>query len=151
MAPKECQICEKKPATVHVIELLEMPKAGEPFKRREKHVCEGCAAVMDLPHAPVVQKSVVDIWIMAIMGALGFVLRKLDFETAPIVLGLILAPMLELSVRQALAMSAGDYSIFYTRPISAGMLILGAAILAHALWSAFSRRRGWRAKVGLEG
>jgi putative tricarboxylic transport membrane protein len=98
-----------------------------------------------------INQSVVDIWIMAIMGALGFVLRKLDFETAPIVLGLILAPMLELSVRQALAMSAGDYSIFYTRPISAGMLILGAAILAHALWSAFSRRRGWRAKVGLEG
>jgi putative tricarboxylic transport membrane protein len=97
-----------------------------------------------------INQSVIDIWIMAIMGALGFVLRKLDFETAPIVLGLILAPMLELSVRQALAMSAGDYSIFFTRPISATMLVLGTAILAHALWSAFSRNRGWRAKVGLE-
>jgi putative tricarboxylic transport membrane protein len=97
-----------------------------------------------------INQSAIDIWIMAIMGALGFVLRKLDFETAPIVLGLILAPMLELSVRQALAMSAGDYSIFFTRPISATMLVLGTAILAHALWSAFSRNRGWRAKVGLE-
>jgi putative tricarboxylic transport membrane protein len=97
-----------------------------------------------------INQSVIDIWIMAIMGGLGYVLRKLDFETAPIVLGLILAPMLELSVRQALAMSAGDYSIFFTRPISATMLVLGAAILAHALWSAFSRHRGWRAKVGLE-
>jgi putative tricarboxylic transport membrane protein len=97
-----------------------------------------------------INQSVIDIWIMAIMGGLGYVLRKLDFETAPIVLGLILAPMLELSVRQALAMSAGDYSIFFTRPISATMLALGTAILAHALWSAFSRHRGWRAKVGLE-
>jgi putative tricarboxylic transport membrane protein len=97
-----------------------------------------------------INQSVIDIWIMAIMGGLGYILRKLDFETAPIVLGLILAPMLELSVRQALAMSAGDYAIFFTRPISAAMLALGAAILAHALWSAFSRRRGWRAKVGLE-
>ena len=97
-----------------------------------------------------INQSVVDIWIMAMMGALGYVLRKLDFETAPIVLGLILAPMLELSVRQALAMSAGDYSIFFTRPISAAMLALGAAILIHALVSAFSRRRGWRTHVGLE-
>lgn len=63
MAAMECQICEKKPATVHVIEVLEPAKSpAEPYKRREKHVCEGCAAVMDLPHAPVTKKSVVDIW-----------------------------------------------------------------------------------------
>jgi putative tricarboxylic transport membrane protein len=97
-----------------------------------------------------INQSVVDVWLMLIMGFLGYFLRKLDFETAPIVLGLILAPMLELSVRQALAMSAGDYAIFFTRPIAATMLAFGFAILAHALWSAFSRRRGWRAKVGLE-
>jgi putative tricarboxylic transport membrane protein len=97
-----------------------------------------------------INQSVIDIWIMAIMGAAGYLLRKLDFETAPIVLGLILAPMLELSVRQALAMSAGDYSIFFSRPISASMLALAAAILVHALWSAFRRSAGWRARVGLE-
>ena len=49
------------------------------------------------------------------MGVLGYVLRKLDFETAPIVLGLVLAPMMELSLRQSLAMSAGNYAIFVTR------------------------------------
>jgi len=97
-----------------------------------------------------INQSVVDIWIMVIMGLLGYLLRKLDFETAPIVLGLILSPMLELSVRQALAMSGGDYSIFLTRPISATMLATGSAILAYALWSAFARRSGWRSKVGLE-
>ncbi len=42
------------------------------------------------------------------MGVLGYVLRKLDFETAPIVLGLVLAPMMELSLRQSLAMSDGQ-------------------------------------------
>jgi putative tricarboxylic transport membrane protein len=98
-----------------------------------------------------INQSTVDVWIMIIMGFIGYVLRKLDFETAPIVLGLILAPMFELSVRQALAMSAGDYSIFLTRPISASMLAIGALILGYAIWSAFSRRAGWRAKVGLEG
>jgi putative tricarboxylic transport membrane protein len=97
-----------------------------------------------------INQSAVDVWIMVIMGLAGYFLRKLDFETAPIVLGLILSPMLELSVRQALAMSGGEYAIFFTRPISAGMLALGAAILGYALWSAFSRRAGWRARMGLE-
>ena len=65
-----------------------------------------------------VNSSVVDVWIMLGTGVLGYVLRKLDFETAPIVLGLVLAPMMELSLRQSLAMSAGNYTIFVTRPIS---------------------------------
>ena len=55
-----------------------------------------------------VNSSVVDVWIMLAMGILGYVLRKLDFETAPIVLGLVLAPMMELSLRQSLAMSGGQ-------------------------------------------
>jgi len=97
-----------------------------------------------------ISQSVVDVWIMVVMGLLGYILRKLEFETAPIVLGLILAPMLELSVRQSLAMSAGEYAIFFTRPISATMLAIGATILLHGLWSAFSRRSGWRSRVGLE-
>jgi putative tricarboxylic transport membrane protein len=97
-----------------------------------------------------INQSVVDVWIMIIMGLLGYWARKLDFETAPIVLGLILSPMLELSVRQALAMSGGSYAIFLTRPISAVMLGVGAAILCYALWSAFSRHAGWRSKMGLD-
>src|SRR5215813_7601151 len=56
-----------------------------------------------------VNGSVVDVWIAIVMGALGYVLRKLGFETAPIVLGAILAPMIELALRQSLAMSDGQY------------------------------------------
>jgi putative tricarboxylic transport membrane protein len=96
-----------------------------------------------------INQSVIDVWIMIAMGALGYALRKLDFETAPIVLGLILAPLLELSLRQALAMSAGDYAIFVERPIAAAMLALTVAILAHALWSAMTRRAAWRKTIGL--
>src|SRR4029453_12867107 len=65
-----------------------------------------------------VNGSVVDLWIMLLMGALGYVLRKLRFETAPIVLGVVLAPMIEMALRQSLAMSDGQYSIFVSRPIS---------------------------------
>src|SRR5919106_6925706 len=42
-----------------------------------------------------VNGSVVDVWIMVVMGLLGYVLRKLGFETAPIVLGVVLAPLIE--------------------------------------------------------
>jgi len=97
-----------------------------------------------------INQSVVDVWIMIAMGVVGYVLRKLDFETAPVVLGVILAPMLELSVRQALAMSAGDYSIFVTRPIAGTMLAAGAMLLVYAFWSAFRRRADWRSRMGLE-
>ena len=60
-----------------------------------------------------VNNSVVDVWIMAVTGLLGYVLRKFDFEIAPIILGLVLAPMIELTFRQSLAMSAGSYAIFF--------------------------------------
>jgi putative tricarboxylic transport membrane protein len=91
-----------------------------------------------------VNNSVVDVWIMAGAGLLGYVLRKLGFELAPIVLGLVLAPMLELSFRQSLAMSAGDYTIFFDRPIAAAMLAIGALLLALGLRTLFTRPAGKR-------
>ena len=97
-----------------------------------------------------VNGSVVDIWIMAATGALGYLLRKFDFETAPVVLGLVLAPMLEMSLRQALALSGGSYWIFVTRPISATMLGIGLALLLLNLRPLLRKRGGdWRRKFGL--
>jgi len=87
-----------------------------------------------------VNNSVVDVWIMGAAGLLGYVLRKLDFEIAPIILGLVLAPMLELNFRQSLAMSAGSYGIFFTRPITGVMLLAAIALLVLGLRSIFTRR-----------
>ncbi|MBI4636682.1 MAG: tripartite tricarboxylate transporter permease, partial [Candidatus Rokubacteria bacterium] len=96
-----------------------------------------------------VNGSVVDLWIMLAMGALGWVLRKLDFETAPIVLGVVLAPMIELSLRQSLAMSDGRYAIFVERPIAVTLLAIGFVLLTLNL-SAFVRRSlDWRARLAL--
>lgn len=86
-----------------------------------------------------VNNSVVDVWIMAGAGVVGYVLRKLDFEIAPIILGLVLAPMLELNFRQSLAMSAGSYSIFFTRPIATGMLLVALVLLLLGMRSVFTR------------
>ena len=95
-----------------------------------------------------VNNSVIDIWIMAASGLLGYVLRKLEFEIAPIILGLVLAPMLELNFRQSLALSAGDYTIFFTRPMSAVMLGIGLTLLLLGMRSILVRAA--RASVDLE-
>ncbi len=98
-----------------------------------------------------VSNSVVDVWIMLAMGAVGYTLRKLNFDLAPVALGLVLAPMLELSLRQSLAMSAGHYAIFLERPIAATMLGLGSIMLLFSLKPFFSKAHSdWRAKVGLD-
>ncbi len=76
-----------------------------------------------------INQSVFDIWVMLGFGVIGYLLRKIDFPLAPAVLGLILGPMLEKSLRTSLEMSAGDFSIFLTRPISAGLLVIAAIIL----------------------
>jgi putative tricarboxylic transport membrane protein len=94
-----------------------------------------------------VNGSAIDVWIMLATGVLGYLLRKLDFETAPIVLGLVLAPMLELSLRQSLAMSDGRYAIFVTRPIAATLLGVGVVLLALSLRPLLSRTLDWRSQL----
>jgi putative tricarboxylic transport membrane protein len=92
--------------------------------------------------------SLVDVWIMAAMGLLGYLLRKLDFDLAPIVLGLVLAPMLELTFRQSLAMSAGSYAIFVTRPIATVMLLVGLTLLLLGLRPVLTGAARWGAAAG---
>ena len=96
-----------------------------------------------------VNGSVVDVWIMLMMGALGYVLRKLDFETAPIVLGVVLAPMIELALRQSLAMSDGHYGIFFQRPIAATLLIVALTMSLLSLRTFIRRGLDWRARMAL--
>ncbi|HXV11756.1 MAG TPA: tripartite tricarboxylate transporter permease [Burkholderiales bacterium] len=98
-----------------------------------------------------VNNSMIDVWIMLVMGAVGYALRKFDYDLAPVALGLVLSPMLELSLGQSLAMSAGDYAIFLERPIATTMLALGLILFAFAIKPIiFSGRKDWRANVGLE-
>jgi putative tricarboxylic transport membrane protein len=65
-------------------------------------------------------------------GVIGYGFRKLDLPLAPLVLGLILGPALERSLRTSLEMSAGEYAIFFTRPLCLGLLIASAAVLVVA-------------------
>jgi putative tricarboxylic transport membrane protein len=91
--------------------------------------------------------SIVDVWIMLIMGVLGYALRKFDFDPAPLVLGLVIAPILEQSLRQSLIMSNGNYLIFVSRPISAGLVLVSVFLLSLAAYGYFVSRKDWRTKL----
>jgi putative tricarboxylic transport membrane protein len=88
-----------------------------------------------------VNHSMVEVLIMALAGAGGYALRKLRYDVAPIVLGFILAPMLEMAFRQSLAMSGGEYTIFLYRPITVALLAVGLLLLTIGLVPAVLRRR----------
>ena len=65
-----------------------------------------------------VNNSVFDIWMMLLLGAMGFLMRKWAYEGAPLLLALVLGPKLEVAFRQSLMISHGDFGIFINRPVS---------------------------------
>ena len=73
--------------------------------------------------------TVGDILIMIIFGILGFLMKKLRYDGAPMILALVLGQKLETSFRRSLIMSQGDFSVFITRPISLGFLITAVLLL----------------------
>jgi len=89
-----------------------------------------------------VNNSVFDVYMTAGLGVMGYLLLKLRFEAAPMLLGFVLGPMMEENLRRALLLSRGDPSTFIERPISATVLALCAAVL---LWTAYAAlKRGMR-------
>jgi putative tricarboxylic transport membrane protein len=97
-----------------------------------------------------VAHSIVDVWIMLIMGVVGYALKKFNFDPAPLVLGLVIAPIFEMSLRQSLIMSDGNWLIFLQRPIALVLMIVCAGLLAMSAFSALMARRDWRAKLAEE-
>ena len=94
-----------------------------------------------------VNHSIVDVWIMLIMGVLGYGLKKFGFDPAPLVLGLVISPIFEMSLRQSLIMSDGAWLIFVQRPVALTLLALSAGLLVLAAIGYVSRRRDWRSKL----
>jgi TctA family transporter len=82
-----------------------------------------------------------DVYLMALFGAFGYVLIKLDCEPAPMLLGFILGPMMEEYLRRAMLLSRGDPMVFIQRPISAAMLVVAAIAMVAVLLPVIRRRR----------
>jgi putative tricarboxylic transport membrane protein len=92
-----------------------------------------------------VNNSVFDVGALFFFGFLGYILRRLNFDLAPLILGFILGPIMETSARQALIMSAGQFGIFFASAISVILLALTAAVLGMAVYSEI-RKGTWGKK-----
>jgi putative tricarboxylic transport membrane protein len=82
-----------------------------------------------------------DIWMVAAFGIIGYVFIKLGTEPAPLLLGFILGPMMEENLRRTMLLSRGDWSVFVTRPLSAGLLAAAVLLLVIVLLPAVKSKR----------
>jgi putative tricarboxylic transport membrane protein len=94
-----------------------------------------------------INNNIADMIVMIIFGMVGYILKKLSYEPAPLVLAFILGPMSETAFRQSLILSDGRFSIFVNRPISAVALLIACLLLVS---TGFSFYRKTKAEVIVE-
>jgi putative tricarboxylic transport membrane protein len=88
------------------------------------------------------RQSAFDLVLLYGIGAFGVLMRRFDFPTAPVVVGMILGPLAEAQLRNAVSIGEGSFSVFLQRPMSLVLLVLVAAILVlPRVARARSRRR----------
>jgi putative tricarboxylic transport membrane protein len=96
-----------------------------------------------------INRNVFDLYMLYGIGILGFLLRRYRYPLAPVILGLVLGPMLETEFRRALLASRGDWSVFVSSPISAGIMLF--ALLIVLLPLVLSLRRAGELPSGVPG
>jgi putative tricarboxylic transport membrane protein len=94
-----------------------------------------CIGVYSLNNTPF------DVVMTAVFGLVGYWLLKHDFEPAPMVLAFVLGPLMEENLRRAMLLARGDATVFLTRPISAVLMAISAALLVFAILPMISKRR----------
>ncbi len=88
-----------------------------------------------------VGNSVFDIYVMLLFGLAGYLMKKFDYEGAPLVLAFVLGPMMENNLRKSLITSQGDFSIFFTRPLAAASLVIAIILLISPFIPWFRKKR----------
>jgi len=86
------------------------------------------------------RQSAFDLYLMLGLGLAGVVMRRYDFPTAPVIVGLILGPVAEAQMRNALSIGEGSWQVFLDRPMSLGLLVVVALILITPRLLAWHRR-----------
>ena len=88
-----------------------------------------------------VNNSTFDVFMTAGFGVLGYIFIKLGCEGAPLLLGFVLGPMMEENFRRSLLLSRGDFTVFFTRPLSLGLLIAAALLVVIVALPAIKSKR----------
>ncbi len=104
--------------------------------------------VMCIVGAYAIQNSMLDVWLVLIFGVIGFILRRLDYPLAPLVVALVLGAPTETALRQSLIMSDGSMWIFLERPVSTPIAIVAILLFALPLIQIVWRRLRPRQDTG---
>ncbi len=89
-----------------------------------------------------ISQSPIDLVVLYLLGAIGFLMRRFDFPTAPVIIGMILGPLAEAQFRRAMTIANGDWTVFFTRPLSLTLLALAfIGLLGPHIWGYVERRR----------
>ena len=75
------------------------------------------------------RQSAFDLFLLYAIGVLGVVMRRFDFPTAPVIVGMILGPLAEAQMRNALSIGEGKWTVFVERPMSLVLLVVVVTIL----------------------
>ncbi len=89
----------------------------------------------------ITNNNAYDVVVMVTFGLVGYLMKKFNYEAAPLVLALVLGPMMEKAFRRSLMMSDGGFGIFFTRPISGLFLVVALLILFSPLFLRKERLR----------
>jgi len=82
-----------------------------------------------------------DVWLIFLFGVVGYLMRKLDYPMAPAVLAIVLGPLSEISMRQALLLSDGSFMIFFERPIAGSIMVAAIILILLPIWKAIRDKR----------
>jgi putative tricarboxylic transport membrane protein len=87
------------------------------------------------------RQSAFDLFVMYAIGMLGVLMRRFDFPVAPVIVGMILGPLAEAQMRNALSIGEGKWSVFIERPASATLLVVVLLLLLLPLLLKLIRQR----------
>ena len=93
------------------------------------HYLSGILVVLSLVGSFALRSNFFDVLLTLGIGLFGYFFVKAGFPSAPVVLGLVLGSMFEGEIRRALRLSSGNPSIFFTRPISCVILLMGVGVI----------------------
>ncbi len=88
-----------------------------------------------------VNNSTFDVLMTACFGLLGYIFHKLGCEGAPLLLGFVLGPMMEENFRRSLLLARGDFTVFFTRPLSLSLLVVAAALVVIVALPSMKKKR----------
>jgi len=91
--------------------------------------------------------NVFDVYMMIFFGVLGYLMKKFDFPVAPLIMGYVLGPLLEISLVQTLILSNGSILPIFTRPISLFFVLLTVFFI---VWSTVIKKKAGRNKSALK-